>query len=167
MQVSSRSVRLFIMAAGLLAGCVHAVKPSPQADALAEPRIQNAEGGADSSLDVQAVRAVIRQHAPEIRSCYEQRLTANPGIQGKVVIRWVIEADGSVTRAAVVDESTTLGDPELHACMTSRMATWRFQKRAVPDHGVGRPDPEVRRADHDARRGPAGAPRPRGPARGP
>jgi hypothetical protein len=104
-------------------------RATPGSPSGERPPAATNEGGIEmSSIDKETIRALVQAHASEIRSCYEARLASNPTLQGKVVIRWVIEADGSVSRPSAVDDSTTLHDPELHACMAARIAAWRFPK---------------------------------------
>ncbi|HYD41212.1 MAG TPA: AgmX/PglI C-terminal domain-containing protein [Anaeromyxobacter sp.] len=121
--MAARLMVISIAAAGWLAGCAHAAKPS--ADAKGAAPAQPAPLG---SIDKDAIRAVIQEHAPEMRSCWEKRLAADPRLHGKVAIRWVIEPDGSTSHAMPAPEATTLHDAELHACMTARIATWRFPR---------------------------------------
>lgn len=132
MHVRVVSVVFWGLAAGYLAGCAHAAERSAEAKTRSGPGVQVADGWSVllGSSDMEAIRPVIAEHAPEVRSCYEKRLTVNPGLQGSVAIKWVIEPDGSTSNAVAEDQVTTLRDPELHRCMTSRIASWRFPKPA-------------------------------------
>jgi hypothetical protein len=80
------------------------------------------------SIDKELVRKVIQDHAAQIRYCYEQQLAVNPKLQGKVSIKWIIQADGSATNAQVEGGATTLEDDKVHACMISRIQSWAFPK---------------------------------------
>jgi hypothetical protein len=80
------------------------------------------------SIDPELIRKVIREHAGQIRYCYEQALTLNPRLQGKVAIKWVINADGSASSAAVEKGATTLEDEKVHECMMTRIVSWEFPK---------------------------------------
>ncbi len=134
MRVRAVSVGFWLLVAGSLAGCMHAVERSGEAKA---PKGSRAAGGVQlGSIDKEAIRAVIREHTPDIRSCYERRLAASPTLRGKVVIKWVIQPDGSTSDAVAEDEPTTLRDPELHACMRSRIVTWKFPKPAGGGVGI-------------------------------
>ena len=56
------------------------------------------------SIDKELIRKVIQDHAAQIRYCYEKQLAINPRLQGKVAIKWVINADG-VGSSPQVDHS--------------------------------------------------------------
>jgi TonB family protein len=78
------------------------------------------------SLDKELIRKVIRSNIGQIRYCYENRLTQKPNLHGKVAVRFVITATGSVAQSSVVD--TTAGDAALETCVAGRVRTWQFPK---------------------------------------
>lgn len=80
------------------------------------------------SIDRDGVREVIQSHADEIRACYEAALEEDAGLNGKVVLKWVIRADGSVASPIVEASSTTLRSDKLLECMLSRVKGWTFPK---------------------------------------
>ncbi|MGC3998109.1 MAG: AgmX/PglI C-terminal domain-containing protein [Anaeromyxobacter sp.] len=71
---------------------------------------------------------MIQDHAAQIRYCYENQLALNPRLQGKVSIKWVINADGSASSPQVDGSATTLEDAKVHECMMSRIVSWQFPK---------------------------------------
>jgi hypothetical protein len=80
------------------------------------------------SIDKELIRKVIQDHAAQIRYCYEQQLALNPRLQGKVSIKWIIQADGTATSPQVDAGATTLEDARVHECMMSRITSWQFPK---------------------------------------
>jgi hypothetical protein len=80
------------------------------------------------SIDKELIRAVIREHAAQIRFCYEEQLAVNPKLAGKVVIRWTIDADGNASNASVDAGGTSLSDDKVHQCMMARIVSWQFPK---------------------------------------
>jgi hypothetical protein len=80
------------------------------------------------SIDKELIRKVIQEHAAQIRFCYEQQLAINPRLQGKVAIKWVINADGTASSPQIDPSATTLDDPKVHECMMSRITSWQFPK---------------------------------------
>jgi hypothetical protein len=80
------------------------------------------------SIDKELIRRVIQEHAAQIRYCYEQQLVINPKLQGKVSIKWIINAEGQASSAQVEGSATTLDDPKVHACMMSKITSWQFPK---------------------------------------
>ncbi len=98
------------------------------------PRPGRAGAGGPSrpgNIDRAGVEKTIQGHAREIGACYQQRLSQDPKLAGKVVMRWLVQADGAVANVQVTD-GTTLEDHALHECMRARIATWRFPR---PENG--------------------------------
>lgn len=83
-----------------------------------------AEEAFEGSIDREAVRRVIRSILSQIKSCYERRLRSDSGLEGKVVIRFVIEEQGRVRRAET--KSSTLNDREVESCVAMRIREQRF-----------------------------------------
>ena len=80
------------------------------------------------SIEREALGKVLREHAAEIRSCYEQELAQDRLLEGKVTLRWTVQPDGSVTDASVDGPGTTLRNRKVQDCMLARVAGWRFPK---------------------------------------
>lgn len=77
-------------------------------------------------LDREVIRRVILSHRVQIRYCYEKQLASAPDLAGKVLIEFVIGADGKVNSARVAEES--IADPEVGRCIASKVRTWTFPK---------------------------------------
>ena len=60
----------------------------------------------------------------QIRYCYQRELTKNPAIKGKIVIKFVIAKDGSVSSANT--KSSTMGSPTVENCVVSRFMRMQF-----------------------------------------
>jgi len=95
--------------------------------ALAAPAPASAGGKGKVSTDARIGKAM-RAHGPQLRSCYEQQLTQNPKLEGRVQLTFVAEPDGTVSGARVDDGATTLKSEELHRCLLASVATWRLPK---------------------------------------
>ena len=81
------------------------------------------------AIDPELIRKVIRDHADQVRYCYEQQLTLNPKLSGKVSIKWQINADGRASNTMIVGgDATTLPNEEVGRCIMSRIVTWEFPK---------------------------------------
>lgn len=74
------------------------------------------------TLDAETIRRIVRSHLDQVRYCYERSLTLNPGLQGKVAVRWMIGPDGTVMSAAI---ETGL-EASVDKCLVSRVKGWRF-----------------------------------------
>ncbi len=66
----------------------------------------------------------LRRRMGGVKACYEKRLKRNPELKGKVVVRFVIAAGGSVIEAEVVENTT--GDSDLAACIAQSVRVIRF-----------------------------------------
>jgi hypothetical protein len=81
------------------------------------------------SIDPELVRKVIRDHAAQVRYCYEQQLALNPKLEGKISIKWQIGPDGRASSTIIVPgDATTLQNDQVGQCIMSRIVTWEFPK---------------------------------------
>jgi hypothetical protein len=78
------------------------------------------------SLDKEIIRRIVREHQGEIRYCYTKELTRNPGLGGKVIMKWVISGSGKVVKASVAENQ--MGSSSVGSCLASRIKRWRFPK---------------------------------------
>ncbi len=79
------------------------------------------------AIDPELIRKVIREHASEVRYCYEQELVVNPKLEGKVAIQWQIGPEGHAS-GCVIHSDTTLLNDSVQKCIMSRIVTWQFPK---------------------------------------
>jgi hypothetical protein len=77
-------------------------------------------------LDREVIRRVVVSHRAQIRYCYEKRLAARPELAGKLLVEFVIGADGSVSSARASEDS--LQDPEVGRCVVAKVRGWSFPK---------------------------------------
>ncbi len=80
------------------------------------------------SLDRAQVDEVVRRHLNQIRYCYQRELTKAPDLMGKVVVRFVIARDGSVSTAET--KSSSLGNPAVESCLNGRFMRFEFPRPA-------------------------------------
>jgi len=78
-----------------------------------------------SDIDQGKLGAFVRARMGLIKACYENALKRNPNLKGRVVIRFTILETGSVTD--VTSSQSTLGAPEVAACIMNTMRSWRTQ----------------------------------------
>ncbi len=100
-----------------------AVKATPTKKPAAA-KVVPGRPGVTGSLDKEIIRRVVRRHRNEIRYCYEKQLQKNPDLAGKVEVKFVISATGSVQFASVLN--STLGDDAVGKCITKRVKRWVF-----------------------------------------
>ena len=82
------------------------------------------------ALDKSDIDRVVKQHLSQIRYCYQKELNRSPDLQGKVVIKFVIAKDGTVSNTSV--SGTTMNNPVVENCLCSRFMRMQFPK---PDGG--------------------------------
>jgi hypothetical protein len=76
-------------------------------------------------LDLRSVvRSVVRSNIEDVRECYDEALSHDPEVAGRVDIRFTIEPSGNVSLAEVVDSEYQ--DPFLGSCIAGKSMTWRF-----------------------------------------
>lgn len=78
------------------------------------------------SLDKELIRKVIQSHRSQIRYCYEQELVRNPKLAGKIAVKFVITANGTVSSASTAQ--TTMNNATVEGCLASRVKSWEFPK---------------------------------------
>jgi len=78
------------------------------------------------SLDPEIIRRIVREHAGQIRYCYESELTRTPGLYGKIVMKWVINGEGKVMQATPAESQ--MKNANVENCLASRIKTWVFPK---------------------------------------
>ncbi len=62
-----------------------------------------------------AVRVTVRKHVENLESCYEEGLSQDPDLKGRVQLSWTILASGKTID--VVIDSDTMGDDKVAACL--------------------------------------------------
>lgn len=103
---------------------------SPKEAAPAPATAARAGGDAPSTggrpLSAKQIKRVVKAKTPQVRACYERELKMHDGLRGKVVLGWTIRADGTVTGARAVSNSTR--NSAMVPCMTRAVANWRFPR---------------------------------------
>jgi TonB family protein len=88
--------------------------------------ITSADPTVMGSLDKELIRQVIHRNRGQIRYCYESQLTSHPNLRGKVAIKFVISASGTVAQSSVAQSDVR--NAELETCVAGRVRTWEFPK---------------------------------------
>ncbi len=76
------------------------------------------------ALDRSLIDEVIKRHMNQIRYCYQRELTKNNTLGGKIVIRFTIAKDGSVSQATT--KSTTMNNSAVQKCIEGRFMRMQF-----------------------------------------
>ena len=78
------------------------------------------------ALDRELIVEVVKRHMNQIRYCYQRELTKDPALTGKLVIDFVISAEGTVSQSKV--KSSTMGNEAVEQCVVGRFARMAFPK---------------------------------------
>jgi len=73
---------------------------------------------------------VVRQNMASINYAYNQRLKDNPGMQGRVTVKWAIDEFGNVISCKLV--GTTINDDTFEEKVLAIIRTWSFGKIDIP-----------------------------------
>ena len=76
------------------------------------------------ALDKSLIDAVIKRHMNQIRYCYQRELTKNPKLKGKIVVKFVIAGNGTVSKASI--KSSSMGSKKVEGCITGRFKRFKF-----------------------------------------
>jgi len=80
------------------------------------------------SLDKKVIQQVIQRHLNQIRYCYQRELTKDPDLAGRVVIKFIVARDGTVSSATV--KSSTMGNNAVETCIAGRFMRFMFPEPA-------------------------------------
>ena len=77
-------------------------------------------------LDPGIIRRIVRAHVNEVNSCYEDGLSKDPNLAGRVTIDFVIAASGKVRSSVVANNE--LSDASVAKCLAKAVGRWTFPK---------------------------------------
>jgi TonB family protein len=78
----------------------------------------------EGNLSREEIEAVIRANLAKIKACYERRLQAKRGLQGRVTSKFIITPDGRVSTASI--SQSDLADGPTENCIASEIKRWKF-----------------------------------------
>jgi hypothetical protein len=74
-------------------------------------------------MDRSLVAAVVKRHRNQVRYCYERELVKEPTLEGRMVVKFVIGADGAVASASLTENTVNEAVGE---CVVGRFRRMRF-----------------------------------------
>jgi hypothetical protein len=100
-------------------------RPSPGTKGAKVPSVRiGAEATRGIPIDV--IRRILRQNYGRYRECYKTGIKRRPDLHGEVMVRFVIERDGSTSNAR--DGGSTLPDVPVIRCMINSVGGLSFPK---------------------------------------
>lgn len=117
---------------GLEGGFGHSLGRTPPGHKPRVPQMRP-DGGTTVSghLPAEVVQRIVRQNFGRFRMCYEQGLTRNPNLQGRVGVRFVIGRDGAVSN--VSNAGSDLPDSGVVSCVVGAYYGLSFP---APENGI-------------------------------
>ncbi len=100
---------------GRLLGGVHQTKV---------PRMKEMVTNVNGRIPAEVVQRIVRQNFGRFRLCYEAGLRSNPGLQGRVVTKFVIDRNGGVSNAS--DGGSDLPDQAVVSCVVRSFGNLSF-----------------------------------------
>lgn len=83
-----------------------------------------------TGISPEIIRRVVRRNLAQVNHCYEQGLAVQPGLQGRVSVRFVIGSAGTVLGAQVAQDD--LGNASVGQCITRAVQRWNFDLPPTP-----------------------------------
>jgi hypothetical protein len=83
-------------------------------------------GDTDGSLSREQILKVVRAHMAGVKYCYEKELQHKPTLAGGVDMFWVIQPDGTVSKASV--KTSSISDTAVEGCILRQIKQWQFPK---------------------------------------
>ena len=131
----------WVVGAVACAACAPAPAPKSEVEVLPPPSasasVQNAAPGkvdrkpGVGRLPPTVIQQIVRSHFSEMRRCYEDALRTSPKLEGKVLVRFIIDRDGHTSSAE--DGGSTIADPNVIACVVSEFKALVYP---VPEGGI-------------------------------
>jgi hypothetical protein len=78
------------------------------------------------NYDRDIIRRIIRQHMNEVKYCYEKELVRDNKLAGRVVVKFFIGNQGTVTASAI--ESSTVRESNVEQCIAGAVRRWEFPR---------------------------------------
>jgi hypothetical protein len=117
---------------GLEGGFGNSLGRTPPGHHTRVPRMRpDGSTSVSGHLPAEVVQRIVRQNFGRFRMCYEQGLTRNPNLQGRVAVRFVIGRDGAVSR--VQNAGSDMPDSGVVSCVVSAYYGLSFP---APENGI-------------------------------
>lgn len=83
-------------------------------------------GVPNRQLSPETIQSVVRASFGKFRICYENGLRDCPNLKGRVRVDFVIQPDGTVSRATLNEKDTDLPDTAIGKCVAGKFRDLRF-----------------------------------------
>jgi hypothetical protein len=98
--------------------------PRPRTHTAAAPRVRDSVATINGRLRPEIIQRVVRQNFGRFRFCYEAGLRTNPSLEGRVVVRFLIDRTGAVGLAG--EAGGDLADTNVVRCVVRAFGDLSF-----------------------------------------
>jgi Ca-activated chloride channel family protein len=88
------------------------------------PQVRGGATNVSGRLAPELIQRIVRSNYGRFRLCYEQGLVRNPSLEGRVVVRFIIDQSGSVAHAT--NSGSTLPDSQVVQCVVQAFPRLSF-----------------------------------------
>jgi Ca-activated chloride channel family protein len=92
------------------------------------PRVRLGGSTVSGRIAPEIIQRIVRSNYGRFRQCYEQGLARNPSLEGRVVVRFIIDQSGRVAHAA--NSGSTLPDSQVVQCVVQGFTRFSFPEIA-------------------------------------
>jgi hypothetical protein len=71
----------------------------------------------DPGRSAKDIEALVKAHRDEARKCYDDNIKAHPGVEGDLVIHWIVDAKGAVTTIELNTQRSQITEPTIVGCV--------------------------------------------------
>jgi hypothetical protein len=71
----------------------------------------------DPGRGAKDIEALVKAHRDEARKCYDDNIKAHPGVEGDLVVHWVVDAKGAVKTIELNTQRSQITEPTIVACV--------------------------------------------------
>ena len=115
------------LASAVIAWGLAAPPSPPDIESIFGPDTALAPGAkGHGSIDKEIIRRIIRRHINEVKWCYDQELSRQPDLAGRLMVQFTIAATGQVI--ASVLQNSTMGNAKVENCTVQAVRRWEFPK---------------------------------------
>lgn len=90
------------------------------------PKSTGGQSASEPGRTAKDIQAVVSARRDEARACYDKGLTAHPGIEGDLDVKWVIDPAGNVTDAQVDTTKSQILEPGVGSCVVDVIKKIKF-----------------------------------------
>jgi Ca-activated chloride channel family protein len=101
-------------------------KRKEKRDVYIPPAPGSAANDVKDSLGQSDIMEVVKGNVPAIQGCFEKQREKEPGLSGKLVMKWSIETSGRTSHVEVVSEE--FKDTYVAACIRGLIKSWKFPR---------------------------------------